>query len=130
MKNINKDLIFKLFAVVVILVILYYIFVNFYMKMIEKFGNDSDYKWISDGTCASHNLQDLTQSDCSSYLQDSNYTVTGADHGPPGCWLVFGKSLTGAVQGNPQLSGKGFGCYSENKTDGKQCSSDFPCICK
>jgi hypothetical protein len=75
-------------------------------------------------------MQDLTQTDCSSYLQDTNYTITGADHGPPGCWLVLGNSLNGVLKDNPNFAGKGFGCYSQNKTDGKQCSADFPCVCK
>lgn len=113
----------KVITVLVILIILYYLLNRVVIS-------DSGFQWISNGTCASHNMKDLTQSDCSSYLQSSNYTITGADHGPSGCWLVLGDSLTGAVKANPQLAGKGFGCYSQNKTDGKQCSADFPCVCK
>ena len=125
MKKYNMYSILKLLIIVVILAIIYYSYLA-----TKEYFSDSGFKWISDGTCASHNMRDLSQSDCSNYLQSSNYTVTGADHGPPGCWLVFGDSLTGAVKGNPQLAGKGFGCYSQNKTDGKQCSADFPCVCK
>ena len=130
MKKMNMNSSFKMIVgILVILAIIYLVYIGM-NSFAKEYFSDSGFKWISDGTCASHNLQDLTQSDCSNYLQSSNYTVTGADHGPPGCWLVFGDSLTGAVKANPQLAGKGFGCYSQNKTDGKQCSSDFPCVCK
>jgi len=91
---------------------------------------NANYKWITQGTCASNKMQDLTQEDCSSYLADSNYTITPAKHGPPGCWLVLGDSLNKVLEDNPQFIGKGFGCHSLNKTDGMQCSPDFPCVCK
>jgi hypothetical protein len=125
----KRNSMFSFLTVVVILAILAFLYYYVSGSVKEKF-NSTNFQWISDGTCSSHGMQNLTSSDCSNYLQSSNYTVTGADHGPPGCWLVFGNSLTGAIQGNPQLKGKGFGCYSQNTTDGKQCSSDFPCICK
>jgi len=87
------------------------------------------YKWISKGTCSSHKYKDLTRKDCSKYFQKSNYVVTGSPHGPPGCWLVLGDSLKGAVKEQPELKGKGFACWTKVK-DGKKCSPDFPCVCK
>ena len=101
------------------------------MPTSENFDNtNANYKWITQGTCASNNMQDLTQEDCGKYFQDSNYTITPAQHGPPGCWLVLGDSLNKVLEDNPQFRGKGFGCWSTEKSDGKFCSPDFPCVCK
>ena len=91
---------------------------------------NTNYKWITQGTCASNKMKDLTQEDCVKYLPDSNYTITPANHGPPGCWLVLGDSLNKVLADNPQFIGKGFGCHSTVKTDGMMCSPDFPCVCK
>jgi hypothetical protein len=122
----KMSLFITVLAALVILVIIYYLL----NRIVKEHFSDNGFQWISSGTCASHNLQDLTQGDCSNYFQSSNYTITGADHGPPGCWLVLGDSLNGVLKDNPNFSGKGFGCYSQNKTDGKKCSPDFPCVCK
>ena len=110
-------------------IILVFVLYKLYANYLENYEN-SGIKWVTSGTCASNNLQDLSMEQCSSYLQSSNYTITGADHGPPGCWLVLGKSLDGVLKANPQFKGKGFGCWSNVQTDGKQCSADFPCVCK
>ena len=75
-------------------------------------------------------MQDLTQNDCSKYLLKSNYNITVADHGPPGCWLVLGEMLDQTMNEQPQFAGKGFACWSQNKSDGKQCSANIPCACK
>jgi hypothetical protein len=75
-------------------------------------------------------MNDLSKDDCSRYLLKSNYTITEADHGPPGCWLVLGEMLNQTMNEQPQFAGKGFACWSNNNDDGKQCSSDIPCICK
>jgi hypothetical protein len=90
----------------------------------------NNYKFVTDGTCASHQMNDLSKDDCSRYLLKSNYTITEADHGPPGCWLVLGEMLNQTMNEQPQFAGKGFACWSSNNDDGKQCSSDIPCICK
>jgi hypothetical protein len=121
----------KNYKIILIIVALIIVLAFFYFSSgyFENYDN-SNYKFITKGTCASHNLQDLTNNDCSRYFQSSNYNITGAEHGPPGCWLVLGKSLDGVLKGNPQFAGKGFGCWSQNKSDGKQCSPDFPCVCK
>jgi len=125
---------FTIIIVIIVLAVLYYYFIgNNQSSMFDLNSNNldnSNYKWITQGTCASNKMQDLTKTDCSSYLQSSNYNVTGADHGPPGCWLVLGNSLNGVLRDNPQFAGKGFACWSDVQTDGKQCSPDFPCICK
>jgi hypothetical protein len=97
---------------------------------LKNISNNSNYKWITDGTCNSHGMKDLTQSDCSRYLVKSNYNITVADHGPPGCWLVLGEMLDQTMNEQPQFAGKGFACWSENKQDGKQCSANLPCACK
>lgn len=120
---------YKIILIVVVALIIVLAFFYFSGGYFENFDN-SNYKFITKGTCASHNLQDLTNNDCSRYFQSSNYNITGAEHGPPGCWLVLGKSLDGVLKGNPQFKGKGFGCWSKNTSDGKQCSPDFPCVCK
>jgi hypothetical protein len=115
-------------VIAVVALIILYVLYMLYRNSMENYDN-SGYKWITSGTCASNNLQDLSMEQCSSYLQSSNYRVTNADHGPPGCWLVLGKSLDGVLKENPQFKGKGFGCWSNVRTDGKQCSADFPCVC-
>jgi hypothetical protein len=86
------------------------------------------YKWISKGTCSSHKYKDLTRKDCSKYFPKSNYLLTDSPHGPPGCWLVLGDHLKGAIKDDPTLKGKGFACWTKKK-DGK-CSPGFPCVCK
>jgi len=86
------------------------------------------YKWISNGTCSSHKHKDLTRKDCDKYFPKSNYIVTGSPHGPPGCWLVLGDHLKGAIKDDKSLKGKGFACWTKKK-DGK-CSPGFPCVCK
>jgi CDP-diacylglycerol pyrophosphatase len=113
-------------TILVILAVL----VFFYYFMSSSYENYKNYKWVTEGTCASNKMQDLTKNDCTSYFNKSNYTITDADHGPPGCWLVLGDSLNGVVNSQPQFAGKGFGCWSTNNSDGKQCSADFPCVCK
>ena len=117
------------FIIVALILILVYYFYNLLSGSFESY-DISSYKWVTSGTCSSNNLQDISKGACSSYLQSSNYTITGADHGPPGCWLVLGDSLNGVLKDNPQFKGKGFGCWSDVYTDGKECSPDFPCICK
>jgi hypothetical protein len=114
-------------AVVAILAFLYYYLDG---KFSNESFNNKNYKWITSGTCASHNMNTLTQSDCSGYLNSSNYSVNMADHGPPGCWLLLGDRLDGVVKKNPDKAGKGFACWSKNESDGMKCSADVPCICK
>ena len=94
-----------------------------------KKNSYKNYKWISKGTCKSHKYKDLSRSNCSKYFPKSNYIVTDSPHGPPGCWLVLGKHLKGAIKDQPELKGKGFACWTKVK-DGKKCSPDFPCVCK
>lgn len=128
-KGIKKFLI--VLAIIVVLALLYLFMGNSNMSkfMNEKFGGNN-YKFVTDGTCASHRMQDLSKDDCSRYLLKSNYTITEADHGPPGCWLVLGEMLNQTMNEQPQFAGKGFACWSKNQTDNKECSSDIPCICK
>lgn len=124
-----------LFAIIFfIIVALYFGYrsaqVSYTDAQLKNYSNSSNYKWITDGTCSSHGMQDLTQSDCSRYLLKSNYNITVADHGPPGCWLVLGEMLNQTMNEQPQFAGKGFACWSQNKQDGKQCSANIPCACK
>jgi hypothetical protein len=126
---------FYIFAILFFIIIaLYFGYtsakISYTDAQLKNTSNNSNYNWITDGTCSSHGMKDLTNNDCSGYFQSSNYTITGAEHGPPGCWLVLGKSLDGVLKSNPQFAGKGFGCWSQNTSDGKQCSPDFPCVCK
>ena len=100
------------------------------MNMMRQIMGNQNYKFVTDGTCASHQMNDLTKDDCSRYLLKSNYTITEAEHGPPGCWLVLGEMLNQTMNEQPQFAGKGFACWSKNHSDNKQCSSDVPCICK
>ena len=93
-----------------------------------KIGQYNKYKWISKGTCSSHKYKDLTRNDCNKYFPKSNYIVTDSPHGPPGCWLVLGDHLNGAIKDDHTLKGKGFACWTKKK-DGK-CSPSFPCVCK
>lgn len=124
---------FAYFWPVVILVSLFLLGLSYSMtngtSADSKMINDKNYKFVTQGTCASNNLNDLSLDQCTDYFKSSNYQITGADHGPPGCWLVLGNELTKTIQSNPQLKGKGFGCHSTTK-DGKQCSSELPCVCR
>jgi len=131
MKNSSVRLFSTIVAILAFLAFLYYYVAGkFIVSYLNKYGGNKNYKWITEGTCASNNMQDLTQSDCSNYLLKSNYNITVADHGPSGCWLVLGNSLNQTMQEQPQFAGKGFACWSQNKSDGKQCSVDVPCACK
>jgi hypothetical protein len=123
MKKSHKTI---LIVVALIIILAFFYFSGGYFENYDT----SNYKFITKGTCASHNLQDLTNNDCSRYFQSSNYTITGAEHGPPGCWLVLGEMLNQTMNEQPQFAGKGFACWSKNQSDNKQCSSDIPCICK
>jgi hypothetical protein len=123
----NYKSFFVIYLVILIVLAIYYYFTNKYMS--EYFSN-KNYKFVTSGTCASHSMRDLTKGDCSRYLLKSNYTITEADHGPPGCWLVLGEMLNQTMNEQPQFAGKGFACWSKNHSDNKQCSSDIPCICK
>jgi len=120
--------------VIFIIVVLYFGYmsaqVSYTDAQLKNSQGNSNYKWITNGTCASHGMQDLTQNDCSNYLLKSNYNITVADHGPSGCWLVLGEMLGQTMNEQPQFAGKGFACWSQNKTDGKQCSANIPCACK
>lgn len=113
-------------AIIFVLAFLYFFAGNY---MSEQFGS-ANYKFVTDGTCASHRMSDLSKDDCSRYLLKSNYNITEADHGPPGCWLVLGEMLDQTMNEQPQFAGKGFACWSKNHSDNKQCSTDIPCICK
>lgn len=124
----------KIVAILVILVVLYYVYKFLYNLMIKNSLNkdaaSKNYKWITEGTCASNNMTALQQNECSNYLLKSNYNITVANHGPPGCWLVLGDALDQRMQEQPQFAGKGFACWSQNETDGMSCSPDIPCVCK
>ena len=122
----KSHIFFIIIAILIVLGIAYYL-AGSYMN--EKFSNNG-YKWVTEGTCASNKMQDLTQQECSRYLLKSNYNITVADHGPPGCWLVLGEMLDQTMNEQPQFKGKGFACWSQDKTDGKQCSANIPCACK
>jgi len=101
------------------------------MKSIHNNTKNSQYKkykWVSNGTCSSHKYKNLTRKDCTKYFPKSNYIVTDSPHGPPGCWLVLGDHLKGAIKDDKSLKGKGFACWTKKK-DGK-CSPGFPCVCK
>ena len=117
------NLMFKpkyLIMIALILLVLAFIYHFLNGGGFEMFGMTPNYQWVTQGTCKSNNMQDISKSACSSYLRNSNYTVTGADHGPAGCWLVLGNELDKVVSENPQLAGKGFGCWSNVENDGKQ----------
>jgi hypothetical protein len=120
----------KKYSYLLIILAILAVLVFFYFMSNNRYESYKNYKWVTEGTCASHNMQDLSKGDCTGYFNDSNYTITDADHGPPGCWLVLGDSLDGVIKGEPKFAGKGFGCWSTNNSDGKQCSADFPCVCK
>jgi hypothetical protein len=123
-------------AIIVVLAFLYHLFSNkLYVDYLNNMiMNNSmtkgNYKFVTEGTCASHRMNDLSKDDCSRYLLKSNYNITEADHGPPGCWLVLGEMLDQTMNEQPQFAGKGFACWSKNHSDNKQCSTDIPCICK
>jgi len=120
-----------IFVVFVVVVFLYRSFSNYFTaSYLKNYSGNKNYKFVTDGTCASHQMGDLTKDDCSRYLLKSNYTITEADHGPPGCWLVLGEMLNQTMNQQPQFAGKGFACWSQNHSDNKQCSTDVPCICK
>ena len=133
MKFGKKFMLLFVIAILIILGITYYFGGNYSSDSYparNNYSSNSKYKWITDGTCSSHGMQDLTQNDCSKYLLKSNYNITVADHGPPGCWLVLGEMLDQTMNEQPQFAGKGFACWSQNKSDGKQCSANIPCACK
>ena len=112
------------------LLIIFLIFMIFYNnKNNENFQNSLNYKWITQGTCKSNNMQDLGSQECNNYFSSSNYNVTGSPHGPPGCWLVLGNELNKVTANQPSLKGKGFACWTE-VDDGKKCSTEVPCVCK
>ena len=119
-------------AIIIVLAFLYFFAGNLMNETLGNLSNsgNSNYKFVTDGTCASHRMSDLSKDDCSRYLLKSNYTITEADHGPPGCWLVLGEMLNQTMNEQPQFAGKGFACWSKNQSDNKQCSGDIPCICK
>lgn len=128
MKKPQIIIIFVIIAVLLALAFYYYNNSNNYTK--DYFSNNSNYKWITSGTCKSNHMQDLSMGDCSGYFDSSNYDVVTANEGPPGCWLILGNSLSDVVKNEPKLAGKGFACWSKNNSDNKQCSDDFPCVCK
>jgi len=130
MKKNNTFFLTTIAIIIIIIIILILVYFSNHPINSINHNSNSRYKWITSGTCASNNLHNISKDDCSNYLQSSNYTITDADHGPPGCWLVLGDSLNGVLKKNPQFKGKGFGCWSNVQTDGKQCSDDFPCVCK
>ena len=88
-----------------------------------------NYKWVTSGLCSTHGLSPLNADECKDYFKEPNYTITGAKHGPPGCWPFLGDKLTKLGREMPQFKGKAFVCHS-TVNDGMQCSTDNPCVCK
>ena len=128
----DNNNILLIFLCIILLIGLYLLYIEeqkFKNLEQESFVNSPKYKWITEGTCKSNNMEVLTLEDCKNYFKDSNYVVTGSPHGQPGCWPVLGNELTNVVKENPQFNGKGFACWTE-VNDGKQCSTDVPCVCK
>jgi hypothetical protein len=130
MKKPMKHLLYVILAIIVVAFLYHFVSNYFVAGYLKNYSGNKNYKFVTDGTCASHQMGDLSKDECSRYLLKSNYTITEADHGPPGCWLVLGEMLNQTMNEQPQFAGKGFACWSKNHTDNKQCSSDIPCICK
>lgn len=128
-KIISSLYIMRNYLIWIILILIVILLCLSYNRYNENFQSTPNYQWVTQGTCRSNNLQTLSQNECSNYFNNTNYNVTGSSHGPPGCWLVLGNELNKVLNDQPEFQGKGFACWSK-VNDGKQCSSELPCVCK
>ena len=87
------------------------------------------YTWITNGTCESRNLENISENECRKYFLNTNHNVNITSTGPPGCRPILGDKLRDTVKKNSKLKGAGIVYYSR-VNDGKESSTDNPCVCK